>query len=85
MYLKRKKCIIFTGLFPFGEGAAVCETAPPGGGRCGCLLTGPCLCSRAGQGAGFLCGGDQLHPSGESQFPNSSELHAFKEMGAQGR
>lgn len=44
-----------------------------------------CCCFRAGQGAGFLCGRDQLHQSGEPQFPDSTELHAPKEMGAQGR
>ncbi len=40
---------------------------------------------RAGQGARFLCGRNQLHQSGEPQFPDSTELHAPKEMGAQGR
>lgn len=45
---------------------------------------GVCCCCRAGQGAGFLCGRDQLHPSGEPQFPDSTELHVPKEMGTQG-
>lgn len=44
-----------------------------------------CCRYRAGQGDGFLRRRDQLHQSGEPQFPDSTELHALKEMGAQGR